>query len=39
MTEQMIAAINAALDRGYRIQLKKLKDGTIKMHKIGRAHV
>ncbi len=30
MTEQLIRAIETALDKGYRVQLKKLKDGTIK---------
>ena len=31
MTEQTIQAINEALDQGHRIQLKKLKDGTVKI--------
>lgn len=31
MTEKMIAAIEAALAQGHRVQLKRLKDGTIKM--------
>ena len=31
MTEQIIRAIEAALDKGCRVQLKKLNDGTIKI--------
>ncbi len=31
MTEQMIVAINAALAQGYRVQLKQLRDGSVKM--------
>lgn len=31
MTEQTIRAIIAALDEGHRVQLKKLKDGTVKI--------
>lgn len=31
MTEQLIRAIEAALAQGHRVQLKKLKDGTIKV--------
>jgi len=31
MTEKEISAILAALDQGHRVQLKKLKDGTIKI--------
>lgn len=30
MTEQLIRAIEAALAQGHRVQLKQLKDGTIK---------
>lgn len=35
MTEQMRRAIDAALDKGYRVQMKKLKDGTIKVQIIS----
>lgn len=31
MTDQVIAAIEAALAQGHRVQLKQLKDGTIKV--------
>lgn len=31
MTEQTIRAVDKALDQGHRVQLKKLKDGTIKI--------
>ena len=31
MTEQDRRAIEEALDKGYRVQLKKMKDGAIKM--------
>ena len=31
MTEQDIRAIDKALDQGHRVQLKKLKDGTMKI--------
>lgn len=31
MTERVIAAIEAALAKGHRVQLKQLKDGTIKV--------
>ena len=31
MTAQMIAAIEAALAAGHRVQLKQLRDGTIKV--------
>lgn len=31
MTSQMIAAIDTALAQGHRVQLKQLKDGTVKM--------
>lgn len=31
MTEQAIAAIKDALAQGHRVQLKQLKDGTIKV--------
>lgn len=31
MTEQTIRTIDRALDQGHRIQLKKLKDGTVKI--------
>lgn len=31
MTKALIAAIEAALARGERVQLKRLKDGTIKV--------
>ena len=34
MTAQMIAAINAALAQGYRVQLKQLKDGSVKMQTV-----
>lgn len=31
MTEQLIRAIESALAEGHRVQLKQLKDGTIKI--------
>lgn len=31
MTEQMISAIETALAEGHRVQLKQLRDGTIKV--------
>lgn len=31
MTEKEINAIRAALDQGHRVQLKRMKDGTIKI--------
>lgn len=31
MSEKLIAAIEAALSQGHRVQLKQLKDGTIKV--------
>ena len=31
MSDQMIAAIETALAQGHRVQLKQLKDGTVKM--------
>ena len=31
MTEKMKQAIEASLDQGHRVQLKKLKDGTVKI--------
>lgn len=31
MTEQVIRAIEAALAQGHRVQLKQLRDGTIKV--------
>lgn len=31
MNDQVISAIDRALDQGCRIQLKKLKDGTVKI--------
>lgn len=31
MTDKMVQTIEAALDQGHRVQLKKLKDGTIKI--------
>lgn len=31
MTEKEINAITAALEQGHRVQLKKLKDGTVKI--------
>ncbi len=31
MTEQMIAAIEAALAQGHRVQLKQLRDGAVKV--------
>lgn len=31
MTEQTICAVDRALDQGHRVQLKKLKDGTVKI--------
>lgn len=31
MTDQVIAAIEKALAQGHRVQLKQLKDGTIKV--------
>lgn len=31
MTEKMISAIETALAAGHRVQLKQLKDGTIKV--------
>lgn len=34
MTDQVIAAIEKALAEGHRVQLKKLKDGTIKIQLI-----
>ncbi len=35
MTEKQIAAIEAALKRGERVQLKRLKDGTIKVQLVS----
>lgn len=35
MTEQTIRAIEAALDQGLRIQLKKLNDGTVKVQVVS----
>ena len=35
MTEQMKRAIEQALDHGHRVQLKKQKDGTIKIQIIS----
>ena len=34
VTPQQNSVIDKALDQGYRVQLKKLKDGTIKMHTV-----
>lgn len=34
MTAEMVRVIDAALDQGHRVQLKKLKDGTIKMQAV-----
>lgn len=34
MSDQMIAAIEAALAQGHRVQLKQMKDGTIKIQVI-----
>lgn len=34
MTEKMKQAIEAALAKGYRVQLKQLDDGTIKMQTV-----
>lgn len=31
MTDQVIAAVEKALAQGHRVQLKQLKDGTIKV--------
>ncbi len=31
MTEQTIRTVDRALDQGHRVQLKKLKDGTVKI--------
>lgn len=31
MSDQMIAAIETALAQGHRVQLKQMKDGTVKM--------
>lgn len=31
MTEQMIRAIETALSQGHRVQLKQLRDGTVKI--------
>ena len=31
MTEQIRQAVDRALDQGYRVQLKKMKDGTVKI--------
>ena len=31
MTEQIIKAIEKALAQGYRVQLKQLRDGTVKV--------
>lgn len=31
MTKEMVQTIEEALDQGHRVQLKKLKDGAIKM--------
>lgn len=31
VTPQQNSAIDKALDQGYRVQLKKLKDGTVKI--------
>lgn len=34
MTEQVIRAIEAALNAGYRVQLKKERDGTVKVQTV-----
>ncbi len=34
MDEKMLAAIKAALAQGHRVQLKQLKDGTIKVQTV-----
>lgn len=31
MTDQIIRTVDKALDQGHRVQLKKLKDGTVKI--------
>lgn len=31
MNDQVIRAVDHALDQGHRVQLKKLKDGTVKI--------
>nr|WP_325301096.1 hypothetical protein [uncultured Oscillibacter sp.] len=35
MTEQVISAIEAALAQGHRVQLKQLKDGTVKVQTVA----
>ena len=39
MTEQTILAVSQALDQGHRVQLKKLKDGTIKIQIVSMKEV
>ena len=34
MTEKVIRAIEAALSEGHRVQLKQLKDGSVKMQTV-----
>ena len=35
MTEQIIRAIEAALAQGHRVQLKQMRDGTIKVQVVS----
>ena len=39
MTEQIIRAVDEALDKGYRVQLKKMKDGTVKVQIVSHREI